>query len=110
MQTVVSIQGRRIALDCAEAERRRFEDLALALEARLSGFADEPDATRRLILTALALLDETQATSAALARARCEIERLADMLVEARLAVETTADKIEQARGGAAGRITESAA
>jgi hypothetical protein len=45
----------------------------------------EPDAMRRLVLTALALMDETQASAAALARARAEIERLTDMVVEARL-------------------------
>ena len=72
------------ALNCAASEQRRLEDLAAALNARLQGFAGDPDAMRALTLTALALLDETQATAAALARARGEIDRLTDMIVEAR--------------------------
>jgi bifunctional non-homologous end joining protein LigD len=46
----------------------------------------QTDAMRRLALTALALLDETETKNAALDRARREIERLTDMVVEARLA------------------------
>jgi hypothetical protein len=83
MQIVLKIQGREIAIECAEHERRRLEDLAAALEARLA--AGSGETSRRLVLTALALIDEAQTTSAALERARCEIERLTDMLVEANL-------------------------
>lgn len=85
MPAVFTILDQAVVLDCAAEERRRVEDLARALELRLAGFAGEPDAMRRLILTALALLDEAQATNAALARARCEIERLTDMVIDARL-------------------------
>ena len=42
-------------------------------------------ASLTLALTALALMDEAQTTNAALARARCEIERLNDMIAEARI-------------------------
>jgi hypothetical protein len=38
-----------------------------------------------LTLAALALLDEAQSANAALARARCEIERLNDMVAGAQL-------------------------
>jgi len=59
--------------------------LASALNERLGGFSGGTDAMRRLVLTSLTLLDETQAAGAALVRARAEIERLTDMVVEARL-------------------------
>lgn len=85
MQANVTILGREFAIACAEGDSRRLEDLARALEARLAHFLGDDDAMRRLVLAALSLLDETQATSAALMRARNEIERLSDMLVEARL-------------------------
>jgi cell division protein ZapA (FtsZ GTPase activity inhibitor) len=110
MQAVFTIAGRQVALDCVEEERRRLEDLARALEARLDGFASEPDIVRRLILAALSLLDETQTTNAALARARGEIERLTDMLVEARLAAETTLDTGARGCVGALRRVAEGAA
>lgn len=85
MQTNVTILGREFAIKCGESDGRRLEDLARALDARLGRFSGDDDAMRKLVLTALSLLDETQATSAALVRARNEIERLSDMLVEARL-------------------------
>ena len=85
MQATVKILGEDYAVDCAECDHRRLEDLARALESRLQGFSGDASAMRRLVLTALGLLDEVQTTSAALVRARCEIERLTDMLVEARL-------------------------
>ena len=85
MQTEITILGRTFTIDCAEGDCRRLEDLARALEARLQRFPDGADDAHRLVLTSLALLDETQATSAALVRARDEIERLSDMLVEAQL-------------------------
>lgn len=81
----VQVLGRDYALDCEAVEQKRLEDLAKALNARLEGFSGEPDAMRRLVFTALALMDEAQASGAALARARSEIERLTDMVVEARL-------------------------
>lgn len=92
MQAVLNILNERFALECAPHEQRRLEDLAAALEARLAGFSGDADAMRRLVLTALALMDEAQATGAALARARGEIERLTDMLVEARLEAQAPAE------------------
>jgi cell division protein ZapA (FtsZ GTPase activity inhibitor) len=97
MQSTVKILGEDYAIECAECDTRRLEDLAKALELRLQGFSGDTSAMRRLVLVALGLIDETQATSAALARARMEIERLTDMLVEAQLQVEppepTTPDR-----------------
>ncbi|MBX3429907.1 MAG: cell division protein ZapA [Hyphomonadaceae bacterium] len=88
MQSTVKILGEDYAIDCAECDTRRLEDLAKVLEARLQGFSGDAGAMRRLVLVALGLIDEAQATSAALARARMEIERLTDMLVEAQLQAE----------------------
>lgn len=85
MQAMITILGEDYAIECAECDTRRIEDLAKALESRLQGFGGDASAMRRLVLTALGLMDEVQATSAALVRARCEIERLTDMLVEAKL-------------------------
>ncbi len=105
MQSKVRILGEDYAITCADCDQRRLEDLAAALEARLQGFNDDASATRKLVLTALGLLDEAQATSAALARARIEIERLTDMLVEAKLVAETagspTPDTPDRGRVGA---------
>lgn len=84
------ILDRDIRLECAAHEQRRLEDLAAALNVRLTGFSGDADGFRRLALTALSLLDETQAKSAALMRARGEIERLTDMLVESRLPLTAT--------------------
>ena len=89
MQATVNILGRDYAIECADCDERRLEDLAKALDARLQAFSGETSAMRRLVLTSLGLIDEAQATSAALARARCEIERLTDMLVEAQLEAQT---------------------
>ncbi len=89
MQATVKILGEDYAIECADCDQRRLEDLAKALEERLQGFSGDANAKRRLVLTALGLMDEAQATSAALARARCEIERLTDMLVEVRIDAET---------------------
>jgi len=110
MQTVFTILGQEVALDCADEERRRLEDLARALEARLSGFASEPDAARRLILTALSLLDEAQATGAALKRARAEIERLTDLVIDARLEAQGPGDTSVRGGVGALRRVAEGAA
>lgn len=88
MQSTVKILGEDYAIECAECDTRRLEDLAKALELRLQGFKGDASAMRRLVLVALGLIDETQATSAALARARMEIERLTDMLVDAQLQAE----------------------
>lgn len=89
MQAKITILGAEYAIECAECDTRRIEDLARALETRLQGFSGDASAMRRLVLTALGLMDEVQATSAALVRARCEIERLTDMLVEAKLESQT---------------------
>lgn len=88
MQSTVKILGEDYAIECAACDTRRLEDLAKVLETRLQGFSGDASAMRRLVLTALGLIDEAQATSAALARARMEIERLTDMLVEAQLQAE----------------------
>lgn len=77
-EIVIRIQGEEFAITCAPHEQHRVADLAALLESRLSVFSGEPEAMRRLILTALALLDETQTTGAALIRARAEIDRLND--------------------------------
>ena len=78
--------GQPVRLACGADEKRRLEDLAAALNQRLAGFGGDADPLRGLALTALALLDETQAQGAALARARAEIERLNDLVVDARAA------------------------
>jgi len=107
----ITILGHEIELACQPQEERRLEDLARALNARLAGFSGEPDAVRRLALTALALIDETQAASAALARARAEIERLTDMVVEAQLEAEqATPDTPDRGRVGSLRRVAEGAA
>ncbi|MBC7769807.1 MAG: cell division protein ZapA [Phycisphaerales bacterium] len=85
MQVIVNILNRDFTIECREGDCRRLEDLAQTLNARLAHFSGDEDATRRLVLTALSLIDENQAASAALVRARYEIERLSDMLVEAQL-------------------------
>jgi cell division protein ZapA (FtsZ GTPase activity inhibitor) len=104
----VNILGREFRVDCEERDARRLEDLVAALSARLAGA--EGDETRRLVMTALALMDEAQTTCAALARARCEIERLTDMVVEAKLEAAGGADTEERGRVGALRRVAEGAA
>ncbi len=107
----ITILGHDIDLACQPHEERRLEDLSRALDARLAGFTGEPDALRRLALTALSLMDEAQATNAALARARCEIERLTDMVVEAKIEAAAAApDTPERGRVGALRRVAEGAA
>lgn len=110
MQAVFNVLDTPVSLECAEEERRRLEDLARALEHRIKGFASEPDGTRRLILTALALLDEAQTTSAALVRARCEIERLTDMVIDAKLEAQGATDTNVRGSVGALRRVAEGAA
>jgi cell division protein ZapA (FtsZ GTPase activity inhibitor) len=85
MQATVKILDQDYVIECDECDQRRLEDLARALETRLQGFSGDASAMRRLVLTALGLMDEVQTISAALVRARCEIERLTDMVVEAKL-------------------------
>ncbi len=85
MQAILRVLNEEIRLECAPHDQRRLEDLAAALNARLSGSSGAADGKRRLALTALSLLDEAQAAGAALARARSEIERLNDIIGEARL-------------------------
>ena len=111
MQAMITILGEDYAIECAECDTRRIEDLAKALEFRLQGFSGDTSAMRRLVLTALGLMDEVQATSAALVRARCEIERLTDMVVEAQLDAQSEApDTAERGRVGALRRVAEGAA
>lgn len=98
-----TILGQSYDLDCTEAESRRLEDLASALNARLQGVTGEQQ--RRLVFTALALMDETQAAQAALARAHCEIERLTDMVVEAQLEAQANAAP-DAARDADRGRVS----
>ncbi len=104
-----TILGQSYTLDCTEAEGRRLEDLARALNERLQGVSGEEQ--RRLVFTALALMDETQAAQAALARARSEIERLTDMVVEAQLEAQRAApDTADRGRVGSLRRVAEGAA
>jgi cell division protein ZapA (FtsZ GTPase activity inhibitor) len=105
---VVKILDREFAIDCEPRDARRLEDLAAILNARLA--AGEGDATRRLVMAALALADEAQTTGAALARARCEIERLTDLVVEAKLEAAGGAGTDERGRVGALRRVAEGAA
>ena len=86
MAAVLTILGREFVIECAERDERRLEDLACALNARLESFSGDTDEVTRAVFTALSLMDEVQVIGAALVRARCEIERLSDMLVEAKLA------------------------
>jgi len=99
MQAIVKILNRDFTIECAEGDCRRLEDLAAALDTRLAGFSGDEDAMRRLVLTALALIDQNQAASAALVRARNEIERLSDMVVEAQLEAAKAAQPITDERG-----------
>jgi cell division protein ZapA (FtsZ GTPase activity inhibitor) len=104
----VKILDREFTIDCEERDARRLEDLAAALNERVA--AGDGDETRRLVMTALALMDEAQTTCAALARARCEIERLTDMVVEAKLEAAGGAGTDERGRVGALRRVAEGAA
>ena len=83
MRIVLRILNEEIAVDAAPDQVRRLQDLAAAVEARLAGFTGDEQGYRRLVLTALALVDEAQTANAALARARCEVDRLNDMLADA---------------------------
>ena len=112
MQATLTILNRSFTIECTEIEQRRLEDLARALDARLAG-CTEPDALKRVVFTALSLMDEAQAAHAALARARGEIERLTDMVVEAKLEVEQQAaapDTPERGRVSSLRRVAEGAA
>jgi cell division protein ZapA (FtsZ GTPase activity inhibitor) len=82
-KVVVHIADEDVAIDCAPHEQRRVSDLAALLESRLAVFAGEPATMRRLVLTALTLMDEAQTAGAALARARGEIDRLNDLVCDA---------------------------
>ena len=68
------------------------------LEQRLAHQTGDASAGAKLAFAALALLDEAQAKGAALALARCEIERLTDMLVEAKLDADPTPLNEERGR------------
>ena len=81
----LTVLGQAIDLRCAPDEERRLRDLGAALEARLAAYGGDSEGVRRLALTAISLMDEAQAARAALVRARGEVERLTDMVVEARL-------------------------
>ena len=95
-EAVLRVLGQDYRLECRAEEQRRLEDLAAALEARLSGLTGDEAAMRRLIMVALSLLDEAQASGAALARARGEIDRLSDILVEHRQKVEAAPGTLEE--------------
>jgi cell division protein ZapA (FtsZ GTPase activity inhibitor) len=100
MQTTLRVLNEEIRVECEARDQRRLEDLAASLEARLAGFAG--DGVRQLALAALALMDEAQTTNAALVRARCEIERLNDLIAEAGIARdESPAIQPDQGRVGA---------
>ncbi|MGE0596711.1 MAG: cell division protein ZapA [Hyphomonadaceae bacterium] len=90
----VHIQGQTIQIDCAPHEQRRIADLAALLESRLAVFSGEPEAMRRLVLTALLLMDEAQAAGAALGRARAEIDRLNELVAEVQFESDSTAGRI----------------
>ena len=110
MQATINVLNRAFTNECADCDQRRLEDLAQALDKRLASFSGDEDAVRQLVLAALSLMDEAQATSAALVRARCEIERLTDMLVEAKLeAVNIQPDSSDRGRVGAL-RVAQGAA
>ncbi|MBL8544046.1 MAG: cell division protein ZapA [Hyphomonadaceae bacterium] len=107
MQANFDVLGQGYSVECADGDAKRLADLARTLELKLSGFSGDGDAMRRLVLMALSLLDEAQATGAALARARGEIERLTDMVVEAKLEAEQGAASQEpQAAGEDRGRVS----
>ncbi|GAM96526.1 hypothetical protein U91I_00145 [alpha proteobacterium U9-1i] len=81
-ETTLTILGQPIRIAGTPEQAQRLADLARNLEARLPAFSGDPEGLRRLILTALALMDETQVARASLALAHEEIERLTDMIVE----------------------------
>ena len=86
MRLVLTILDEEIVLESAPEEERRLRDLAATLEARIRALGAEKATSQSLSIIALSLLDEVQAARAALARAHGEIERLNDMVVDARLA------------------------
>jgi cell division protein ZapA (FtsZ GTPase activity inhibitor) len=92
----ITILGQSFAITCEGRDQKRLEDLAAALDARLARFPAETDALSRLVLAALSLLDETQTTGAALALARSEIERLTDLLVDAKLEAKLGASGVQK--------------
>ncbi len=96
MRLVLSVLGEEIALESAPEEERRLRDLAALLEARLRALGAEKASSEHLLIIALSLMDEVQAARAALARAHGEIERLNDMVVEARLAEAEAGDQTSQ--------------
>ncbi len=99
MKLTLQILGQEIVLECAPGECRRLEDLAASLNTRLAGVSGDPDAVRRLVIVSLGLLDEAQASAAAVVRAHGEIERLNDIIAEARIeAGETLAPSPDRGR------------
>ena len=86
----VRILGRDVDMPCASGREQRLSDLAAQLNARL-GDSGEADDVTRLAQAALALMDEAQLAHAALERARLEVERLTDLVVEARTASDSQA-------------------
>jgi len=106
----ITVLGQPVDIACQTFEEKRLEDLARALELRVASVKGDAETTRRLILTALALMDEAQASSAALVRARGEIERLTDMLIDARLEGCAEPDSADRGRVGALRRVAEGAA
>ena len=98
-EALLHVAGRDFRLQCAAAEQRRLEDLAAALEQRLIGFNGDEAAMRQLVFISLSLLDEAQASGAALARAWAEIEHLTDLVLEARQRAEKAPGTREEERG-----------
>jgi hypothetical protein len=80
--TMLRVLGHDISVECAPGNERRLADLAAALQARLPDFTADAEGVERLILAALALMDEAQSAGAALVRAHREIDRLTDLLAE----------------------------
>jgi len=99
-EAMLHVAGRDFRLECAAAEQRRLEDLAAALEQRLVGLSGDEAAMRQLVFVSLSLLDEAQASGAALARAWAEIEYLTDLVLEARQCVEKMPGTLESAPRG----------
>lgn len=104
-EVVVHVAGQEVTVACAPHEQRRVADLVALLESRLAVYAGEPEAMRRLVLAALALLDETQAVGAALARAREELDRLNELSGESQIEIDEPSGRVASLR-----RVPEGAA
>ncbi len=81
----LQIDEQNLSIACNAHDSHRLTDLAALLNTRLAAYPCEMEMSERLALAALSLLDETQTRAAALVRARGEIDRLTDLLLEARV-------------------------